>query len=56
MNNAVLAVMAKSMTYREESTAFNVPKSTLQTKVNTYIIYYISQTPIICKYIVFLLS
>lgn len=38
MSNAVLAVMNKSMSYRVASTSFNVPKSTLQRKVNTYIL------------------
>ncbi|KAF0708272.1 Pogo transposable element with KRAB domain, partial [Aphis craccivora] len=37
MNNAVLAVMNKSMSYRVASTSFNVPKSTLQRKTYTYI-------------------
>lgn len=38
MTNAVLAVMNKSMSYREASTSFNVPRSTLQRKVSTYIL------------------
>jgi len=38
MNNAVLAVINKSQTYREASTYFNVPRSKLLRKVNTYIL------------------
>lgn len=38
MSNAVLAVINKSQTYREASATFNVPRSTLLRKVNTYIL------------------
>lgn len=34
MNNAVLAVINKSQTYREASISFDVPRSTLLRKVN----------------------
>jgi len=37
VSNAVVAVMAKSMSYNKASTSFNVPRTTLRRKVNRYL-------------------